>query len=70
MSKYLISALRNSVVICETNKDIYIGNTNIKTFETKQQARQFMKTGKFKHLDSYFPLVWQITELKGEEDKK
>lgn len=64
MSKYIITALRNVVVVCDNKKDVFIGNTDIKLFDSKQQAKDFMKTKKFKNLDKICPCVWNITEVE------
>lgn len=61
---YLIHGLRGKLWFCETDSQIYLGNGAAKTFETKKEAREFMKTKEFKFLDELIPCEWHITTIE------
>lgn len=63
--RYVISALRNTVFICEKNNDIYIGNIDIKVFGSKTEANKFLRTKVLKSkLDKAIPLNWWVINVK------
>ena len=72
---YFISGLRRTIWICSEHYlsgKAFIGNKKPKLFETKQEAKDFMKTNEFKFLDSMVPCEWHIEkcELIEREDLK
>ena len=68
--QYVISALRNVCFVCEKDNNVYIGNVNVKVFDSKSDANKFLKTKVIKSkLNEYIPLIWFVTnikEIKGE----
>ena len=64
MSKYIICGLRGVAVICEKETQIFIGNHDYKLFDTKKEAREFMKSSNFKVLDTICPCEWYIQKAE------
>lgn len=68
--QYVISALRNVCFICEQDNNIYVGNINVKVFDSKTEANKFLKTKVLNSkLNEDIPLNWFVTnikEIKGE----
>lgn len=68
--KYVISALRNTTFICEKNNNVYIGNIDIKVFDSKTEANKFLKTKVMKsQLDKAIPLTWYVTNINEIQSK-
>ena len=72
--RYIISALRNSVFICEKDNNVYIGNVDIKVFDSKTEANKFLRTKVLKsQLDKTIPLNWyvvKVNELTNQHEDK
>lgn len=72
--RYVISALRDSVFICEKDNNVYIGNVDIKVFYSKTEANKFLRTKVLKsQLDKTIPLNWyvvNVNELIHQQDKE
>ena len=64
MSKYIIFGLRGVVIICEKENKNFIGNHDYKLFDTKKEAREFMKSSDFKVLDMICPCEWHIQKVE------
>lgn len=63
--QYVISALRDTVFICEKDNNIYIGNVDIKVFDSKTEAKKFLRTKVLKSkLDKAIPLNWYVVNVK------
>lgn len=61
---YVISALRDTVFICEKDNNTYIGNVDIKVFDSKIEANKFLKTKVLKsQLDKAIPLNWYVVNV-------
>ena len=71
--QYVISALRDTVFICEKENNVYIGNVDIKVFDSKTEAKKFLRTKVLKsQIDKAIPLNWyvvNVNELVRQENK-
>lgn len=66
MSKYVITGLRNVAAICENEEGFFLGNINIKKFDSKKEVSNFKKTKAFKELNEFCPCIWHTIEIKDE----
>lgn len=66
MSKYIITGLRNGVAIRENKEGFFLGNINIKKFNSKKEVLNFKKTKDFKKLDDLCPCEWHTIEVEDE----
>lgn len=66
MSKYMITALNNIVAVCENEEGVFLGNTNIKKFDSKKEVSNFKKTKDFKELNEFCPCIWHTIEVEDE----
>lgn len=66
MSKYVITGLRNGIAICENEEGFFLGNINVKRFDSKKEVLNFKKTKDFKKLDKICPCEWHTIEVKDE----
>lgn len=63
--RYVISALRDTVFICEKDNNVYIGNVGIKVFDNKTEANKLLRTKVLKsQLDKTIPLNWYVVNIK------
>ena len=63
--QYVISALKDVVFICEKDNDVYIGNVDIKVFNSKTEANKFLRTNVLKsQIDKAIPLNWYVVNIR------
>lgn len=66
MTKYIIIALNNIIAVCENEEGFFLGNTNIKKFDSKKEVSNFKKTKDFKKLNEFCPCIWHTIEVENE----
>ena len=47
MNKYIITALNNIIAVCKNEEGFFLGNTNIKKFDSKKEVSNFKKNKRF-----------------------